>query len=191
MENKIMNPPGDLAGVQRAKGSVQVLCEEIGFKFDKRLERPDVLVAFVGALVGEVAFMHEMAGCIAGLAGKPPADAAGEVLALAYAMLSDPCEATASAVHDACHRLNPDEQVPTDHLIDMLSSCASGVRFGLASDKWGVGSRHAASAAQHVWKRKYGVSLYDQNTPGWENEWARSVLMSAIIGLLPATGADQ
>lgn len=177
--------PGPMAGVQRAKGSVQRLCEEIGFKFDRRLERPDVLVAFIGVLVGEVEEMHEMAGRIAPYTGNPPSDASGEVLALARAMLLNPSEATSSAVHDASHRLNPDE----DHFVDMLSSCASGVRFGIATDKWGVGSRHAADAAQHVWRQKYGVSLYDHNTPGWESEWARSVLLSAIIGLLPDPAA--
>lgn len=175
--------------MREPKGSVQVLCDEIGFTFDPRLERPDVLTAFVGVLVAEVADMREMAVRIAPYTGKQPSAASGEVLALAEAMLSNPCEASAAAVHDACHQLNPDEKVPTDHIIDMLSSCASGIRFGLATDKWGVGSRHAASAADHIWRQKYGVSLFDRHSPAWGKEWARSVLMSAIFGLLPATPA--
>lgn len=171
------------------KGPVQILCEEIGFAFDRRLERSEVLVAFVGQLVGEVASIRDVQASVAELTLKSPSDGSAEALALAQAMLLAPSDqerrAAAEVVHDACHRLNPEDAYPTDHLIDMLSSCASGIRFGLDERDLGISSRHAAAAAQHVWKQKYGVSLFDGNTPAWEKEWARGVLLSAIISLLP------
>lgn len=52
-------------------------------------------------------------------------------------------------------------------------------------------SRHAASAAQHVWKRVYGVSRFDSETPAWEKAWARTKLQSAILSLLPSPIARE
>jgi hypothetical protein len=173
------------------KGPVRILCDEIGFRFDRRLERPDLLVAFVRELVAEVADMREMSARIAHLTGKSPSEASGEVLALAEHMLGAHGRSSllscAAAVHDASHRLNPDDAYPTDHLIDMLSSCASAVRFGLESP---CASRHAAAAAQRVWKQIYGVGRFDSHTPAWENEWARAKLQDAITSLLPNVGGS-
>lgn len=170
----------------RDRGPVWALCEEIGFPFDPRLERVDLFVAFVGELVREVEERRDMAARIAHVTGKPPSEGSAEVLALATAMLKAQGVAElrerASAVHDASWRLNPDDAYPTDHLIDMLSSCASAIRFGLESP---CRSRHAADAAQHVWKQVYGVSRFDSLTPAWEKDWARQKLASAILSLLP------
>lgn len=172
------------------KGSVRILCDEIGFRFDPRLERPEVLVAFVRELVSEVAELRDMAQTISHLTGKPPSEGSASALAVAEAMLSvDNVRAWiggAAMLHDACGRLNPEDACPTDHLIDMLSSCASAIRFGLEDrGELGFSSRHAASAASHVWKQVYGVSRFDSETPAWEHEWARGKLLSAIISLVP------
>lgn len=172
------------------KGPVRILCDEIGFPWDRRLEREDLFVAFVRVLVEGLAEDRELSRRIVRFTGRPPSDGSQEVLSLAFAMLDAPDTAgriaRAAAVHDASHRLNPDNAYPTDHLIDMLASCASAIRFGLAEREYR--SRHAASAADHVWRHRYGVSRFDGQTPAWENEWARSVLMSAIISLLPSLG---
>jgi hypothetical protein len=170
---------------RRDKGPVQILCEEVGFDFSRRLERTDVLVAFVRTLVAEVADMRELADRLSQYTGKAPSTGSAEVLALAEEMLTaspDELVHRAGAVHDACDRLNPEDTHPTDHLIDMLSSCASAIRFGLETP---CRSRHAASAADHIWKHKYGVRLFDQSTPRWQKEWTRGKLLEAVISLLP------
>lgn len=167
-------------------GPVRILCDEIGFTFDRRLERPEVLVAFVRELLIEVQHRHDMAVSISDLTGKKPPEETAQALALAHVMLAAPLNemaGVASSVHDLSDQLNPEDAYPTNHTIDMVSSCASAIRFGLESP---CSSRHAAAAASHVWKHVYGVSLFDRHTPAWEKEWARSKLQSAIISLLPA-----
>lgn len=193
----IPGPSTQTAGGVRetpVRGSVRILCDEIGFRFDPRLERPEVLVAFVRELIAEVAEQRRTAEQIAAYTAKSPSEGSASVLLLAEGMLSvDSVRAWiggAEMVHDACHRLNPEEACPTDHLIDMLSSCASAIRFGLEDRGLGFSSRHAASAAQHVWRQIYGVSRFDSETPAWENEWARGKLLRAIISLIPPTIAD-
>lgn len=180
------HPGTSESGSRPERGPVRILCDEIGFAFDRRLEHPDVLVAFVAALVSEVQQHHDMAVSIAPYTGKEPPSASVEVLALAQAMLAanDPV-AAAEAVHNASHRLNPDEAYPTNHTIDMLASCASALRFGLAEKPWT--SRHAAAAANHVWERVYGITRFDRHSPAWGKEWARTVLQDAVVGLASQT----
>lgn len=172
---------------QLSKGPVRILCDEIGFPFDHRFERVDLFVSFVRELVAEIDHARMIAAHVAKMGGKGPSEGSAEVLALARGM-TDPVNtiadlrATAEAVHDLAHELNPDEAYPTDHLIDMLSSCASAIRFGLEEP---CRSRHAASAADHVWKQIYGVSRFDEHTPEWRKSWARAKLISALVSLLP------
>jgi hypothetical protein len=172
------------------RGPVRILCDEIGFPWDRRLEHSSVLVAFVRRLVDEIERLRWMQEQVMKMGGKGPSKGSGEVLLRSRAMLAEPCwdglVSTAAEVHDACHRLNPEDAVPTDHLIDMLSSCASAIRFGL-EDRGGMSSRHAAAAAQHVWAQVYGVSLFDGRTPAWEKDWARQMLTEALISLLPSS----
>jgi hypothetical protein len=169
------------------KGPIRILCDEIGYPWDQRIERPDVLVAFVRSLVAEIAEHRDMAARIGHLTGKPPSEGSLTVLALAEGMLSvegaSALTGGAILVHEACDRLNPDDAYPTDHIIDMLSACASAIRFGL---KTPCHSRHAADAAQEVWKQLYGVNRFDNHTPAWSKDWARSCLQNAILSLLPA-----
>lgn len=175
------------------RGPVQVLCNEIGFEFDWPLERRDVFVAFVRELVGEVEHMRFFAARLAEHGAPAPSPESAVVLGLAQTMLeqrtNEALILAAGAVHDASDELNPEDACPTDHLIDMLSSCASAIRFGLEERRADVRSRHAAHAAQHVCKHLYGLRLHDRHTGAWEKEWARSKLLSAIVSLLPADGA--
>lgn len=172
------------------KGVVRKLCDEIGFSWDERLERVDVLVAFVSQLVGEIDFSRAMQERIGSMGGKAPSEGSAEALAAAKEMLAGTDRAElierAASLHDACDRLNPEDAYPTDHLIDMLSSCASAIRFGLELPCM---SRHAAAACSHVWKQVYGVSRFDSCTPAWEHDWARRKLTEALISLLPPDAA--
>lgn len=183
-----------VADLPPKRGPVRILCDEIGFQFDPRLERPEVLIAFVAELLSEVQHHHDMAVSIADYTGKVPPESSSLALGLAWVMVRASLReilASAAAVHDLAHELNPDEAYPTNHTIDMVSSCASAIRFGLEEKAWS--SRHAAAASNHVWKRVYGVSRFDRNTPAWQHEWARSKLLSAIVSLLPteATTANS
>lgn len=172
------------------KGPVRILCDEIGFEWDARLERQDVFVAFVRELVREIEHMRWIQTKVFEKGGQTaPSPASATVLGLALTMLEQADQRSlivaAGAVHDASHELNPDEAYPTDHLIDMLSSCASAIRFGLESP---CRSRHAASAAGHVFGKLYGLRMHDSRTPDWEKGWARSKLLSALVSLLPTDG---
>ena len=177
----------------RQPGPVETLCREIGYPWDRRLEREDLFVAFVGSLVAEVADRRRMAESIAHLTGKSPAPDGEKVLNLAFSMvapdlgLSTPARIDlARAVHDLSHEINPDDPGHScDHEVDMLASCASAIRFGLEQP---CRSRHAAEAASHVWQHVYGVSRFDSQTPSWQKEWTRGKLTEALISLLPPTG---
>lgn len=167
----------------RSKGPVEILCEEIDFHFHRSMETPRILVAFVARLVGEIASERDMQSAIAHVTGKPPSEKSAEALRLAQGMVSasDPGELVgrASLLHDFDHMNNPDEG-PCDHLIDMLSSCASAIRFGLEMP---CASRHAAHASNHVWRRLYGIKREDNITPHWSKHWARVQLQRAITDL--------
>jgi hypothetical protein len=169
----------------KVAGPVETLCNEIGFRFTRPMERPELLVAFVRVLVGRVSEMRAWGIRISELTGKRTSENSAEVLAQVEAMLAltDHKEMVVrcGAVHDFIHAVQPDDLTPCDHFIDMLLSCVSAVRFGLETPHM---SRHAASAAQHVWRHLYGVSLFDSNTPAWENDWARMQLQGAIFSLV-------
>ena len=87
----------------------------------------------------------------------------------------------AAKVHDFIHSVSSDEDYPCDHLIDMLSSCVSAIRFGLEKPCF---SRHAASAATHIWRHRYGVTLEDEFTYGWAKDWTRAMLQTPAITCL-------
>lgn len=183
---------------ERKRGSVEILCREIGFQFSPGMESPRLLVAFVRTLVLEVAEMRDMGEQIKGiLRPDGPSDGSGELLDKTLDMLNSGDIAAmveqCGDLHDLAHRLNPEDAYPTDHLIDMLSSCISGIRFGCEPERWGVGSRHAAAAAQHIWGRKYGVRLFDRHTPRWQSDWALHKLQEALVMLAfpPTMGGNE
>lgn len=172
---------------ERTKGPIEILCKEIDFRFDKRLETTDMLVSFVSVLVGHVAqmrgFQEQLKHALVG--GGPSADSE-KVLKRVQHMLTTTQTALlikrAESIHRLIHQVAPDDAYPCDHLIDMLSSCVSAIRFGLEKP---CQSRHAASAAQHIWKQMYGIKLFDSFTPKWEKDWIRAQLHDAIIARLP------
>ncbi|WP_088256985.1 hypothetical protein [Fimbriiglobus ruber] len=169
-----------------SKGPIEILCKEIGFRFDKRLETVEMLVAFVSVLVSQVAQMRHIREQIAGVLvdGGPSADS-GRVLKRVEHMLTTTKPALlirrAESIHRLIHQVAPDDAYPCDHLIDMLSSCVSAIRFGLEKP---CHSRHAAEAASHIWKHVYGIRQFDSFTSGWEKEWARAQFHDAMISQL-------
>ncbi len=171
----------------REVGAVEALCREIGFEFDKRMEQPAVLLAFVGVLIDEIADMRAlevMISDIPGVARKSPSEASSTAIQVAKDMLlsATPIE-SAAALHDYCHEWNPEGAYPSDRLIDLVSGCASAVRFGLEIP---CHSRHAADAASWVWKTKYGIRCEDKHTSGWAKDWSRHVMTQALASFLPA-----
>lgn len=174
------------------KGPVRILCDEIGFDFDRRLERDDLFIAFVAELVNEISEKRHTEEAVSAFGGEKPSDSSREVLDLARSLVArDPGLSQrarleiAEAIHERSHEVNPDDPTAScDHLVDMMASCASAIRFGLEKP---CRSRHAAEAAQHVWQHVYGVTRFDGNTPAWQREWARKKLASAILSLLPTT----
>ncbi|MCV0413477.1 MAG: hypothetical protein K5831_01160 [Brevundimonas sp.] len=177
------------------KGPVRILCDEIGFRFDPRLEREDLFIAFVGCLVEEIARQRETQAAIAPYTGTSPSEASERGINIARSMVAldlglsmKARKEVASAIHDLSYEANPEDDPthPCDHLVDMLASCASAIRFGLEEP---CRSRHAAEASNHVWKQIYGVTRFDSNTPSWQHEWARTKLQQAMISLLPARAA--
>lgn len=186
---------GGGAREDRVKGPVEILCREIEFEWDRRLEREDVFIAFVRELVEEVAQRREIAGQISRLTGVELSDHGGHLVCVARSMtaldLGLSREARcglAETIHDRSHEINPEDGRNCDHEVDMLASCASAIRFGLESP---CRSRHAADAADHVWRHLYGVSRFDGHTPAWRKSWARSKLTSAILSLLPSIPASR
>lgn len=166
------------------RGPVEILCEEIGFRFETRLESEVILVAFVREIVDSVADARDISVRLA-VAGafqeRAPAAASEDALAAAYAMLGandlDGLIAGATRLHNLVYQ---PEDGPCDHFLDMLSSCASAIRFGLESP---CRSRHAAAAANHVWEQVYGVSRLDKHSARWRKAWARAKMQDAITRL--------
>lgn len=182
----------------RRRGSVETLCHEIEFPFTPGMENTRILIAFTKRLVLEVAQMRYQAEAIKGvLRREGPSVGSGELMDKVLDTLNGPdvsvmvdqCE----GLHELARELNPEDAYPTDHLVDMLASCISAIRFGCEPKRWGVGSCHAAAAGQHVWKQRYGVRLFDQHTQRWEKDWMRRLLTEALVSMaLPATmGANE
>ena len=177
---------------EREKGPVELLCKEIDFRFEKAMERTEILVAFVEQLVSNIERHRHVQAAIASLTGEAASEASGLVLARAVVMLraTKPSDLIqkAAAVHDIAQELNPEDAYPTDHIIDMLSSCASAIRFGLETP---CHSRHAADAAQHVWRQRYGISLHDELSSAWCKDWTRTQLQRASLRLATYPSADR
>lgn len=168
--------------MEHRPGPVEILCKEIGARFEPDMETVAMLRAFVSVLIGQVDEMRHWQQATAHLTQKAPTADAVEAISLARLMVgqSDPEKLIerAKAVHDFCHVANPDEAYPTDHLIDMISSCASAIRFGLEIP---CHSRHAAAAAHHIWEKRYGMKLSDSISPSWGHDWARIMLGRAML----------
>lgn len=178
--------------IAREIGPVETLCKEIGFRFDSRMERTEIFVSFVSVLVETIA---ERMGWNTSLAEVikfgGPTDGAIELLDRVRRMLAahpNDMIALAALAHDYVHEFCPEDANPTDHDCDMLSSCISAIRFGLEKP---CRSRHAASAAEHIWRKRYGVTLADRFTSGWQEDWARAQMQEAILRLHLRAGATS
>lgn len=171
---------------KREKGPVEILCDEIGFRFDRSMERRDIFISFVGVLIDEIADIRDWKVQLAKFGCEAPSDESGPILAAARTMLvADDKIAAAAKVHELTRQ--PDDG-PCDHLLDMLSSCASAIRFGLETP---CHSRHAASASGHVWRFRYGITLHDEYTSNWKKDWTRVKLQNAIMRLVPSPAPAQ
>lgn len=171
-------------------GPIEILCDEIGVRFHPRLESPEMLVAFVSVMVGHISHMRYIQTHVGRMGGEKPSPESEEVLTRVEAMLAsndpDGLIQKAAEIHSYIHQVAPDDVEPCDHLIDMLSSCVSAIRFGLEKP---CQSRHAAEAASHVWRHQYGIRLFDSFTSGWQEEWARAQFHEAMISMLPLVEA--
>lgn len=169
---------------KKQQGPVEMLCQEIGATFTKNMETTQVLTAFVSVLVCEIESMVQSEKHIAHLTGKEVPVETDNAIECVKKLLT--IKGREELIDEAtiCHNNElwmPDEG-PCNHYIDMLSSCVSAIRFGLEEP---CRSRHAASASNHVWKHRYGVSLFDRYTSSWGNQWASSKFYEALGQALP------
>ncbi|MEO8663491.1 MAG: hypothetical protein ABI693_33860 [Bryobacteraceae bacterium] len=91
------------------KGPIEILCKEIGFRFDKGLETPEMLMAFVSVLVAHIAEMRWLKQeCVSMGAIAPSADSE-EVLKRVLQMLAandqEGLKSKAAEIHDYIHRV--------------------------------------------------------------------------------------
>ena len=164
------------------KGVIQILCEEINATYTKEMESAGVLGAFVSVIVGEIDEMVAIDQHLTKFGGDVVSTEAVNALEAVKKLLifsTDREQLIKRA--DKAHMLTyvPDEG-PCDHYIDMLSSCVSAIRFGLEAP---CRSRHAAEAANHVWRYRYGITLLDRHSNGWGKKWARSKFYEALGNL--------
>ena len=167
--------------VEPQEGPIEILCKEIGFRFDKKLESVNTLVSFVSVLVSEISRMRWVDEKCVPMTGKEPTENSAKAITLISEVLSrqdrDLLIKGAAEVHGFVNRVTPDEG-PRDHMVDMVSSCASAIRFGLERP---CRSRHAAAAANHIWQHVYGIRTFDCFTGNWQKEWTRAKLHQAMI----------
>lgn len=169
----------------REKGPVEILCKEIGTHFRRDMENPILFVAFVRVLVSNIAEMYETQDTLAPYTNRPPTDVSRDLLRDVRHMISldapaDTLIDRAAGLHSKMEECGVSEMDPADHISDMLNSCVSAIRFGLETP---CKSRHAAEAAQHVWKQRYGISLFDEFTSDWRREWSRAQMQKALLSL--------
>lgn len=162
---------------KKESGPVEDLCKEIGAIFTPEMESTKVFVAFVSVIVSEVEDMMETATAIAHLTDKKVSGPAEDALAKVKKMLTIKGD---NSLIDEAREIGLSLGEPNDHFIDMLSSCNSAIWFGLEKP---CRSRHAASAANHVWKRRYGISLFDKHSGQWGRMWISDKFYEALGNL--------
>lgn len=169
----------------REKGPVEKLCDEIGATFTKNMESIVVLKAFVSVLVNEVEEMAGMDSQIAHLTGKEVPDETYSAIEHVKSLLTltDREELIKMAGDISMNAIHVPDEGPCNHYVDMLSSCVSAIWFGLERP---CRSRHAAEAVNHIWRKKYGVTLFDQHSPAWGRQWACAKFYEAL-----AVAADK
>lgn len=165
--------------IKKDEGPVEILCDEIGVSFQARMESTPVLVAFVAALVGEVDFMIQHKKNLAPFTGEevPTEDTYAALECVKSILPLTDREELIKAAGKAHDTVRVPDEGPCNHHIDMLSLCTSAIRFGLEQPCW---SRHAAEAAHHVWKHRYGITLFDGHSNGWGKQWAKAKFLDAL-----------
>lgn len=167
----------------REQGPVEILCDEIGAVFTKNMENGPVFVSFIRGLVGEVEDMVKIESHLSSLTGKEIPAETGEAIDRVKKLLDisdrEGLIAAASEAHGSVH---VSDYGPCNHYIDMLSSCVSAIRFGLEQP---CRSRHAAEAANHVWKHKYRIGLFDKHSNDWGRQWAKIKFYEALADVTP------
>lgn len=79
--------------MEREKGPLEILCKEIGARFERRMDQEAILVSFVGVLVDEIADMRgmrERLSAIAGVGVSSPSSDSAVVLEATRLMLAAP-----------------------------------------------------------------------------------------------------
>jgi hypothetical protein len=160
------------------KGPVEILCQEIGVKFKKKMESTSTLVSFVSVLVKEIEEMMVTEDQLSEFTGKEVSKKAIKSLECIKNLLTikDRGELIKGAAKAHIVAFVHDDG-PCDHYVDMISSCISVIRFGLESP---CRSRHAASAAKHVWKHRYSIKLFDNYSNSWGNQWSKAKLYEVV-----------
>lgn len=182
-------------GEKIKRGPVEILCREIGVRFSKDLERPEMLVAFVRVLHERLEHMYWTSSAIERHSKNPidASDARHALDRLAAVLRStepDALIAGAAEVRTLIHGLKWEGNWAS-HIFDIVGSLASALRFGLKKPVT-FSSRHAAEAASHLWRREYGISKFDEFTGEWQKSWARHQFDTAIRRLaFPASAAPS
>lgn len=159
---------------------VKALCDEIEFDYTEDMERSEVFISFVKVLVDQIRDMREIQVRIVRMTNKPPSELSLEVLKKVDEML---CFSDVDAMIVKAQKINNTlcfEHGEIDRLGEMLQGCVSAIQFGL---KKPCRSRHAAHAADYVWKNRYGITCFDKFTSGWCHEWARAQMTEALSKL--------
>lgn len=166
---------------KRMPGPIEILCKEIGTPFSGKFESEFVLIAFVGVLVGEIEEMISGAAHVQHLTGgRVPSEirkAREAVTCVKAVLMAQTKEELINAATKAHRTVSVHDEGPCNHYIDMLSSCVSAIRFGLEEP---CHSRHAAEAANHIWKRRYGLTLFDSHSSAWSKQWASAKFLEAL-----------
>ncbi len=170
-----------------ARGAIEILCKEINAIFTQNMESTAVLVGFISAIVSEIDGMVRTARQLSQIIGEDVPDETEEALeAVKNVLKHSNREELIKAEARARRTVYVLDEGPCNHYVDMLSSCLSAIKFGLERPCL---SRHPADAADHVWKRKYGISLFDRHTSAWRKQWTRDKLYEALS--VAATGNNQ
>lgn len=163
--------------MKRDKGAIEILCDEIGVDFINSYESPSVLISYISVLIDEIKDMYFIDKMLEKVGGKPPSSDSKKMLSQAEILLKIN---DVSQLISACREIHNTFTANCPYT-DMLYSCVSALRFGLEVP---CHSRHAASATGHIWKKKYGITLFDKNSNRWEKDWGKVKFYEALSKLI-------
>lgn len=166
------------------KGVVEILTNEIGVPFDAGMERPEVLFAYLRRLLN----VHEHDMEVRKVIGRPHSANAERftkrVRQLCDGNLSrEESIQECSIIADAMREAWDDESEPVDRDMEFLSGVLCAIRFGLEMP---CRSRWPAEVGGNLFKRHYGMTLFDSNTRRWSAEWLRDRFTEGLSSLANA-----